>query len=249
MKKEMSSFIVLLMAGLLLTGCGMSTGSLNPFGDEQPEDDQGDNQSRPLVKSEETEGADEESKEGEPILLPGGQDPGERTNEQEQADTSQISSERTESESTDETNEDEGSDKGEGILLPEGDKTEQARTLAERGHKLYRQGETDRAIQSYRKAHELDPEKAEYLINLGSLYYNQDQFNEARNHYEKALSRNSESEKGHLFLGATYNQLGELEQAREQVRTVLELNPNNKQAQKLLTSIQETSAGEERSKK
>lgn len=243
MKKRLSSLTTLLIVGLLLSGCGMSTGSLNPFGDEASDEDKQEQQkeSGPLVMPGEVDeedgtSGDESADDGEPILLPGSASSGNEGAQDREASTTESEGESTQTDSRTKSDRTD-SDQDEGIMLPEEDQEERVRRIADRGHEAYRQGNTEKAIEHYRKAHELDPSKAEYLINLGSLYFNRDQFERAGEYYRNALSRDSDSEKAHLYLGATYRHTGDLEQAREHLRKVLEMNPENDRARNLLSTI------------
>lgn len=225
MKKTTSLVSAFVLTAVLgLSGCGMTSGSMDPYGNgESEERKQQDQSSGPLVmpgeieegKSADDEEAEDSSSGDERILISRDEATDRESRERDGEGTS-------ESRSTD------------GLIQPEVTDSERAAELAEQGHRAYRSRKLSKAIRKYRKASELDPSKVEYQINLGSLHFNQENYEQAVNYYRNALSINSKSAEAHLYLGASLLRTGDRRTARRHLKEVLELDPGNRKAQQLL---------------
>ena len=84
----------------------------------------------------------------------------------------------------------------------------------------------EEAIQSYKKAVELNPAAAGALVNLGTIYYRQRNYTEAERHYQQAIQVDSNYPLAHYNLGNLFDEQGDLARAEEHYTTALRLNPN-----------------------
>jgi tetratricopeptide (TPR) repeat protein len=84
----------------------------------------------------------------------------------------------------------------------------------------------EEAIQSYKKAVELNPAAAGALVNLGTIYYRQRNYTEAERHYQQAIEVDSNYPLAHYNLGNLFDEQGDLARAEEHYTTALRLNPN-----------------------
>jgi tetratricopeptide (TPR) repeat protein len=84
----------------------------------------------------------------------------------------------------------------------------------------------EEAIQSYKKAVELNPAAAGALVNLGTIYYRQRNYPEAERHYQQAIEVDSNYPLAHYNLGNLFDEQGDLTQAEQHYTTALRLNPN-----------------------
>jgi tetratricopeptide (TPR) repeat protein len=84
----------------------------------------------------------------------------------------------------------------------------------------------EEAIQSYKKAVELNPAAAGALVNLGTIYYRQRNYAEAERHYQQAIAVDSNYPLAHYNLGNLFDEQGDLARAEEHYTTALRLNPN-----------------------
>jgi tetratricopeptide (TPR) repeat protein len=101
------------------------------------------------------------------------------------------------------------------------------------GNVYQAQGEYEQAIESYRRAIELNPKDATPHTNLGSVYYDQGEYEQAMRAYENALrlpdslgSPASAHTLAYDNLGSVYKAQGEYEQTIESYTRAIAINAN-----------------------
>jgi tetratricopeptide (TPR) repeat protein len=90
----------------------------------------------------------------------------------------------------------------------------------------YRRGEYDAAIENYRRAILLQPERAPLHSNLGSAYEREGRPQEAAAELRKAVELDSGDAETHLSLGLALDALGDLPAAADEYRRALEIRPD-----------------------
>ena len=83
----------------------------------------------------------------------------------------------------------------------------------------------DAAIDSYRRALEIDPYLVPALINLANLHYARDEIAEAQALYERAIALEPDVFEAHFNLGNIFHDLGRYVEAQTCYRDALTLNP------------------------
>ncbi|PYX98907.1 MAG: hypothetical protein DMG63_10565, partial [Acidobacteria bacterium] len=91
---------------------------------------------------------------------------------------------------------------------------------------LSEQGETNQAIDHYRRAVGLRPDYAEAHYNLGRLLVEQGQFDDAIAHYERAAAINPADAEAQNNLGVTLFGIGRADDAIAHYRKALEIRPD-----------------------
>jgi len=84
----------------------------------------------------------------------------------------------------------------------------------------------EQAIESYKRAVELNPSAAGALVNLGTIYYRQRNYTEAERHYQLAVEVDTNYPLAHYNLGNLFDEQGDLVRAELHYTTALRLNPN-----------------------
>jgi tetratricopeptide (TPR) repeat protein len=84
----------------------------------------------------------------------------------------------------------------------------------------------EQAIESYKRAVELNPSAAGALVNLGTIYYRQRNYTEAERHYQLAVEVDTNYPLAHYNLGNLFDEQGDLVRAEQHYTTALRLNPN-----------------------
>lgn len=120
------------------------------------------------------------------------------------------------------------------IAPDELENVERARELARRARRAFEQGNTEHAIELFRRASDYDPDNVEILSNIGSLHYRLENYRAAAAAYRKALNVNPEDYFSHFYVGITYYQLGENARARHHFQRALEVRPDSEEARKWL---------------
>lgn len=99
------------------------------------------------------------------------------------------------------------------------------------GSSLAQSGETEKAIEAFKKAVQLDSEDIESQYQLSNLYYNNKMYEEAIQGYEVVMQKADPSSKFHTdalsHIGLCYDILGQAEKAQEVYNTALAENPDN----------------------
>ena len=90
-----------------------------------------------------------------------------------------------------------------------------------------RLGNTDKAIESYKRGIELHRDRDDLRVALGNLYYAEDRYQEAVFEYQEAVRINSSSSSNHYSLGQGYLKMGKYGQAEQEFRTVLRMEPDS----------------------
>jgi len=95
------------------------------------------------------------------------------------------------------------------------------------GNEFFKAGDTDNAIQEYRRALELNPNNAEAHLKLGFLMYNAKRtYKEGLEHYNKALKANPNDPRIHHDLGMALLHQRQFDQAIEHLSLALQGMPN-----------------------
>lgn len=84
----------------------------------------------------------------------------------------------------------------------------------------------EQAIESYKRAVELNPSAAGALVNLGTIYYRQRNYTEAERHYQLAVEVDTNYPLAHYNLGNLFDEQSDLVRAEQHYTTALRLNPN-----------------------
>lgn len=91
---------------------------------------------------------------------------------------------------------------------------------------IYKQrGETDKAIEFYKKAIEIDPKKAKSYNNLGTIYAEEGKFDDAEYCFKKSIEFAPRMAKPYYNLGFLYEKKGDIPKAIEYYKKALELDP------------------------
>jgi tetratricopeptide (TPR) repeat protein len=85
-------------------------------------------------------------------------------------------------------------------------------------------GETDKAIEKYKEAINVEPQAPNAYILLGNIYAAQKKHLEALDCYKKASELQPENAKTYTFIGNTYFMLNDLENAIYTYRSALHLD-------------------------
>lgn len=88
------------------------------------------------------------------------------------------------------------------------------------------QGNLDKAVASYKRAIELDPEHADSYYNLGNIYAQNKQFTIARDLYRKAISIDPLAARAYSNLGNVYFETNKLDSALIFYKKAIELEPD-----------------------
>ncbi len=97
-------------------------------------------------------------------------------------------------------------------------KEEQAQEHFRKGFGYQNGGNSEKAIEEYQKALELDPNLAQAHTNLGTVYLGQEDYDKAIDHFKKVMELNYYDTKAHYNLGLAYLYKGEVEKAQEEVK-------------------------------
>lgn len=88
----------------------------------------------------------------------------------------------------------------------------------------------EEALNSYRRALELDPYLVPALINLANLHYARDEIIEAQALYERAISLEPDGFEAHFNLANIFHDLNRYDEAQACYRSALRLNPTYAEA-------------------
>ena len=99
-------------------------------------------------------------------------------------------------------------------------------SLLEEGKAYLENEEYDKAINSFKKAVELNPNDYLNWHWLGTSYNDNKQYLDAINSLKKAVELNPDDEDSWYWLGYSYNQNGQYSEAIESLLKAVELNPN-----------------------
>ena len=86
--------------------------------------------------------------------------------------------------------------------------------------------EVGKAMESYKRAAEINPNFADPFVGLGAIYLESEQIEEAINYFKKAIEINPEQIAAHLNLGLTYEVNGQIDEAIATYEKIVKINPN-----------------------
>jgi tetratricopeptide (TPR) repeat protein len=129
------------------------------------------------------------------------------------------------------------------------DYPDKAVAYQELGALYYKQGQTENALSSYRKAMQLEPENIAAQKNLADFYYAElGQADEALKIYENILIVAPDDVQTLTMAGHIHVSMNRFEAAREKYLRVLDIEPWNAEARQYLEALQQHGAGEGRTK-
>jgi tetratricopeptide (TPR) repeat protein len=109
-------------------------------------------------------------------------------------------------------------------------------------------GKSSEAVDSFKKAVELEPQNTSLVLKLGDAYYAAKQYVESEKQYEKATFDESYRVEGMYKIGLSQSKSGKRENAIETLQKAIELNPDYALAHlelgKLLSADQDSSLAE-----
>jgi len=86
--------------------------------------------------------------------------------------------------------------------------------------------EVDKAVESYRRAIEINPNFADAYLGLGVTYLSNEQIDEAINYIKKAIEINPMHMPSYLNLGLIYEYNGQIDEAIASYEKIIEINPH-----------------------
>ncbi len=101
-----------------------------------------------------------------------------------------------------------------------------AKSHFELGNQLHELGDYQGALESYRKALEIEPDSSVILANLGSICYKSGDFSSAKEAYQRALELDPCRADTTRNLGVTLTNMGDNEGAIEQLAKAAQLDPD-----------------------
>jgi tetratricopeptide (TPR) repeat protein len=105
-----------------------------------------------------------------------------------------------------------------------------AKKYFKQGNDYYRQGEYDKAIESYKEAIELKPDDAAAYYNLGNAYNDLGEYAQAIESYKKAIKLKPDDVAAYYNLGNAYYNRSEYAKAIESYHKAIELKPDDADA-------------------
>ena len=118
-------------------------------------------------------------------------------------------------------------------------KPQPATIYQEEGSKLYREGRIDEAIQTYKKALELNPEDGSTYLMLGVLYEDKKVIEKAAHYFKAGESLYPHKIDFYNARGMVYFQGGKLDKAAADVKEALNIDPESPLSRFLLGNIYE----------
>lgn len=123
------------------------------------------------------------------------------------------------------------------IAPEELENVERARELARRARRAFEEGNTEHALDLFRRASDHDRDNVAILSNIGSLHYRLGNYRSAVQAYRSALRVDPEDYFSHLYVGVAYYRLEEPARARHHLQRALELRPDSRKARDWLERV------------
>ncbi|MTI80661.1 MAG: tetratricopeptide repeat protein [Firmicutes bacterium] len=117
------------------------------------------------------------------------------------------------------------------------DNPEDTKTLSELASLYMISGKGDKAVTTYKKLIELQPDNVEVKLNLASLYFNQQQYDKAKDQINQALQIQPDNLNARMNLATIYFYDNKFEEAEKEVKKVLEASEDNAGAHQLYAYI------------
>ncbi|HEY4715672.1 MAG TPA: DUF4388 domain-containing protein [bacterium] len=119
-----------------------------------------------------------------------------------------------------------------------------AKKFFEKGRALFQEGETELALNAFKRAIALDPTVYEYYTGLGLLYASkaeedQEYEMQALDCFKKAVTLNPKESRNYYYIGVIFKNREEYEKARNYFKKALNLNPDFKQAEQQLRTLED----------
>jgi tetratricopeptide (TPR) repeat protein len=105
--------------------------------------------------------------------------------------------------------------------------TEEVYNLQHEAEEYLVAGDAEKAIELYKKAHELDPDYSELVTYLGNIYFMMKDYENAEKYLKKACELNPNSYMPHFFLADTYYMTDRRKEALDEITYAFMLNKNN----------------------
>src|SRR5438477_1645198 len=87
------------------------------------------------------------------------------------------------------------------------------------------------AIEAYKRALCVDPQRVDALINCGTLFYESGNFTKASEYFRRALAADEQNSQAHFNLGSVLEEVGDVDAARKHLRQAVRLDPDYPDAQ------------------
>ena len=98
------------------------------------------------------------------------------------------------------------------------------------GYNYSDNGEYDKAIESYKKAIEINPKKDDAYYNMGISYDDNGEYDKAIESYKKAIEINPKKDKTYYNMGIAYSENKQYDKAIESYKKAIEINPKKDDA-------------------
>jgi Tfp pilus assembly protein PilF len=112
-------------------------------------------------------------------------------------------------------------------------------THFQKGLELKKRGERDAALEEFRTAQALFPQKLELLVEVGTILLERKEYDTADKYFQQILASNPDSISALLGAGEVELARGGLKKARSYFEKVLNLQPDNAQARAFINKFQE----------
>ncbi len=109
----------------------------------------------------------------------------------------------------------------------------------EEANRLYQEGKLDEAIETYKKAQDLEPDDSTISLMLGMVYEDKGLLDRANDYFERAKLLSSQKIDFYNSRGMVYFQMGKLDKAVLDAKKALEMNPDSAFSHFLLGNIYE----------
>jgi len=111
-------------------------------------------------------------------------------------------------------------------MVREGDSSRAHRNI---GKSLLKLGQLDSAIQSFKRAVELDPKGGKNYYSIALIYEMKDEIEEALSHFKRALELNPEHVEARYHLAKILRRKGRIQEAMAEFHTLLKYAPDHHQ--------------------
>jgi tetratricopeptide (TPR) repeat protein len=110
-------------------------------------------------------------------------------------------------------------------------------TYLHRGDAFYSDGKTDKAVEEYKKALEINPSFSPACFCLGIIYFEQKDYKNAISNFSNAIKYNDKHIDSYIWLGKSYKESGNVPEAKEIFNRALKIAPDNKEVKGYLEKL------------
>ena len=100
----------------------------------------------------------------------------------------------------------------------------------EKANKSYKNGNYDKAIETYKKAIEIRPDYANAYFNMGLSYVKKGNYDKVIEAYKKCIEYEPENARAYYLIGWSYGNKGNYDKAIEAYKKAIEIKPDNANA-------------------